>query len=404
VAHHRHRYGDLVDRETTFPIGASITLDDLTNTPYDVLALLRSNEPVSWLPALGAWFVTRRDLAIEAMKDADRFTVDDERFTTAKVLGTSMLSLDGPEHLRHRSAFTAPFRPKFIREELEQRIAERAKTLVSSTLMSEPREIRAGVAGPLAVHTILDVLGLVDVDASDVLSWYGAFGDAIVALTIGDDVPTEVHATLAQLYSYVGDAMGSDDTSLIRSLVDERMLRLDEIPAAVAVVMFGAIETSEGMTANAFFHLLSNADSWEMLGRDRSLIPQAIDESLRLEPAATWIDRYTTADAELGDVHIPERELVTINLLAANRDPEVFEEPDTFDLERPNLARHVTFVQGPHACIGLHVARAETHAAITAALDWEQATGQRLTLDGERSAAPTGLIFRKPRAVSVQPV
>jgi hypothetical protein len=77
-----------VDRETTFPIGASITLDELTNTPYDVLALLRSNEAVSWPPALGAWFVTRRDLAIEAMKDADRFTADDERFTTAKVLGS----------------------------------------------------------------------------------------------------------------------------------------------------------------------------------------------------------------------------------------------------------------------------------------------------------------------------
>jgi cytochrome P450 len=393
-----------LDRETTFPIGASITLDELTTAPYDALSRLRANEPVSWLPALGAWFVTRRDLAIEAMKDAGQFTVADERFTTAKVLGTSMLSLDGPEHLRHRSAFTAPFRPKFIREELEDRIAERARELALATLESGDPELRTGVAGPLAVHTILDVLGLVDVDASDVLSWYGAFGDAIVALTVGNDVPSEVYATLAQLYSYVGDAMGSDDASFIRSLVDERVLRPDEIPAAVAVVMFGAIETSEGMTANAFWHLLSNADSWEMLRVDRSLVARAIDESLRLEPAATWIDRYTTEAVELGDVRIPERELVTINLLAANRDPEVFELPDTFDLERPNLAQHVTFVQGPHACIGKHVARAETHAAITAALDWEQSTCNQLQLNEVKSSAPEGLIFRKASAVSVQPV
>ena len=147
----------------------SITVAELTDSPYDALARLRANEPVSWLPALGAWFVTRRDLAIEAMVDAERFTVDDDRFTTAKLLGTSMLSLDGPEHARHRKAFTAPFRPKFVREELEARIHQNANALVEATL-ADSRELRTGVAGPLAVQTILDVLGLHDVDSTEVLS------------------------------------------------------------------------------------------------------------------------------------------------------------------------------------------------------------------------------------------
>ena len=74
--------------------------------------------------------------------------------------------------------------------------------------------------------------------------------------------------------------------------------------------------------------------------------------------------------------------------------------PDEFDIDRPNLAQHVTFVQGPHACLGLHVARAETHAAIDAALDWEAATGRTISLDAERSSDPIGLIFRKPLAVT----
>ena len=387
-------------RTEDYPIGASITVDELTNDPYPALARLRSDEPVSWLPALNAWFVTRRDLSIEAMKDAGRFTVDDDRFTTAKVLGTSMLSLDGDEHARHRKAFTGPFRPKVVREQLEARIQAQATNLVAETLAGG-RELRTGIAGPLAVQTILDVLGLTDVDAADVLSWYGAFGDAIVALTVGDDVPSEVHGTLGQLYIYVGDAMGSDDAGLVTQLVEDGVLRTDEIPAAVAVVMFGAIETSEGMTANALWHLLSHPDQWNRLRQDRSLIPRAIDESLRLEPAATWIDRYTTTAVELGGVTIPKRELVTINLLAANRDPDVFERPDEFDIDRSNLAQHVTFVQGPHACIGLHVARAETHAALTAALDWEAESGERLSLDTHNSSAPQGLIFRKAPAVVV---
>ncbi len=389
-----------MNRSDHFPIGASITVDELTSSPYAALARLRSDEPISWLPALNAWFVTRRDLSIEAMRDAERFTVDDDRFTTAKVLGASMLSMDGPEHARHRSAFTAPFRPKFVREELQARIDARAIELIGATLDGD-REIRTGIAGPLAVETILDVLGLDDVDSTDVLTWYGAFGDAIVALTVGDAVPPHVEEVLGRLYAYVGDAMASDDAGLVTKLVSDEILRPDEIPAAVAVVMFGAIETSEGMTANAFWHLLTHPEQWDRLRQDRSLIARAVDESLRLEPAASWIDRYTTTAVELGGVTIPKGELVTINLLAANRDPEVFDRPDEFDIDRSNLAQHVTFVQGPHACIGLHVARAETHAALTAALDWEAESGERLSLDAHNSSAPQGLIFRKASAVVV---
>jgi cytochrome P450 len=392
---------DDTELQGRYPIGASITVEELSLAPYGPLARLRRYEPVSWIPATNAWFVTRRDLAIEAMRDAERFTVDDDRFTTAQVLGTSMLSLDGDEHTRHRKAFTAPFRPKFLREELETGIAERAKRLVATTLSGDNPELRTGIAGPLAVETILDVLGMEDVDSTDVLSWYGAFSKAIVSLTIGKPVPAEVTDIIGSLYGYVGAAMDGD-ASLVRQLVDDQVLRRDEIPAAVAVVMFGAIETSEGMTANAFLHVLQTPGVWDLLRSDRSLIAQAIDESLRLEPAAAVIDRYTTRDVELGGVRIPERNLVTISLLAANRDPDVFDRPDEFDIDRPNLAQHVTFIQGPHTCLGLHVARAETHAALTAALDWEAETGRDLSLNAEESSAPVGLIFRKPLSVAGQ--
>lgn len=387
--------------EDRFPVGAAITVEELSSTPYEALARLRKQEPVSWVPATGAWFVTRRDLAIDVMRDPGQFTVDDERFTTAQVLGTSMLSLDGDEHTRHRKAFTAPFRPKYLREELETRIVDAARELVAETMTSKQPELRTGVAGPLAVRTILDLLGMDDVNPADVLGWYGAFGDAIVALTVGGTIPPEVSAAVDDLYHYVGNTMDGD-ASLIRKLVDEGVLRRDEIPAAVAVVMFGAIETSEAMTANAFLHLLETTDVWARLRADRSLIAKAIDESLRLEPAAAVIDRYTTSDVQLGGVVIPERSLVTVSLLGANRDPEIFDHPDVFDLDRPNLAQHVTFVQGPHTCLGLHVARAETQAAVTAALDWEAKTGRQLSLNVEESSAPTGLIFRKPSRVTVR--
>ena len=77
------------------PVGSALTLDQLQDDPHPVLARLRETEPVSWVPALDGWLVTRRDLCIEVMRNADTFTVDDPRFSTGQVVGPSMLSLDG---------------------------------------------------------------------------------------------------------------------------------------------------------------------------------------------------------------------------------------------------------------------------------------------------------------------
>ena len=79
------------------PIGASLTLAELEAEPYAAFARLRAHEPVSWVPVLGGWIVTRRDLCVAVMRDATRFTVDDPHFSTARVVGPSMLSLDGDD-------------------------------------------------------------------------------------------------------------------------------------------------------------------------------------------------------------------------------------------------------------------------------------------------------------------
>src|SRR4051812_31851570 len=97
-------------------MGAAVTVEELAADPHPVLARLRASEPVSWVPALDAWLVTRRDLALQAMRDSDTFTVDDPRFSTARVIGPMMLSVEGREHDRLRGPFARPFRLKPVRE------------------------------------------------------------------------------------------------------------------------------------------------------------------------------------------------------------------------------------------------------------------------------------------------
>src|SRR5579863_8168000 len=106
----------IVERSRQFPLGAAASLAELESDPHPLLARLRAHEPVSWLPALDAWLVTRYDLALQVMRDAGRFTVDDPGFSTAQVVGPSMLSLDGAEHARHREPFVGPFRTLAVRE------------------------------------------------------------------------------------------------------------------------------------------------------------------------------------------------------------------------------------------------------------------------------------------------
>jgi cytochrome P450 len=117
---------------------------------------------------------------------------------------------------------------------------------------------------------------------------------------------------------------------------------------------------------------------------------------LRLEPAAGRVDRYATRTVDLGGATIAAGDLVIVSLTAANRDPAAFPDPDRFDPGRPEARTHLAFAQGPHACIGLHLARLETRLALEAALDgWPDlrlATG---------ATPPSGVIFRKPRSLPV---
>ncbi len=376
-----------------FPLGATLTLEELEGDPTAALARLRAAEPVSWLPALGGWLVTRHDLAIEVMRDDRKFTVDDPRFSTARVIGPSMLSLDGVAHARHRAPFVAPFRPGAVRSRLEVAVEEQVAALIDVLEPQRRAELRRSFAGPLAASIITRALGLEVSEVPSVLRWYDAIVESVTSITSGTGATAAGEEAFAALRIRLMSAI--DTGELLHALSGD--LTADEIVSNAAVLLFGGIETTEAMICNGVLLLLEHPEALTAVRQDPALLDAAIEESLRLEPAAAVIDRYATVDADLAGSQIGGGDLVRISLAAAGRDPKVFSNPDTFDLGRPNARRHLAFANGPHVCLGVHLARLETRAALAALL----ARLPDLHLDPDQPAEIRGLVFRKPPALHV---
>jgi hypothetical protein len=332
------------------------------------------------------------------LRDPSTFTVDDPRFSTAQVVGASMLSLDGPMHARHRTPFARDLRLACADDEFRALVHSKAGELVDAVSPSGHAELRSTVAGPLAVFVMAEVLGLGDTDAATARDWYDGIVAAVSDITAQRDPDPRGARAFDALRAHVQAAIGDGRCPTLLGAAARR-LTLDEVTSNTAVLLFGGIDTTEGMIANLLRHLLLHPDQLAQVHRDRRLLTNAFDESVRLEPAAASVDRYATRDIELdGTAAVRAGDMVVVSLAGANRDPAVFGDPDTYNLHRANAARHLSFAQGPHFCIGAQLARLEADAAVEAILT-------RLPqprLDDPRAATPRGLIFRRPTRLDVR--
>jgi cytochrome P450 len=379
-----------------FPIGAAASLEELEQDPHALLARLREHEPVSWLPALDGWLVTRRAEAMQVMRDAATFTVDDPRFSTGQVVGPSMLTLDGDEHRRHRDPFAGPFRLAAVRERFAELVPRETDRLIDAIAPAGHADLRRTLSGPLAAVVVTRALGFDGADVDAVLGWYEAIVRAVTGITAGELLSDEGRDAYTALSAAIAPSLDHGDSLLAAAAGDAGGLARERVISNAAVMLFGGIETTDGMIANAVAHLLAHPDQLELVRADPTLLPNAVEESLRLEPAAAVIDRYATADTEGAGAAIRRGDLVRVSIAGANRDPATFADPDRFDVRRENAQRHLAFAHGPHVCIGMHLARLEAHTAV------ERLLRRLPDLRLARPAAARGLVFRKPPALDVR--
>jgi cytochrome P450 len=384
------------ERRAKFPAGARIEFPDLEeHGRAPALDQLREVEPVSWVPALGGWLVTSHPLGRNVLARTDDFTVWAEPNLVRASLGVMMLTSDPPDHDRQRQPFDEPFRMRSVRERFEGRISARAERLLDEIGPRGSCELVVDFAAPFAIGVAGDILGLSLDDVPKIQGFYEAFAGA---MTYDGDPEPQRRADAAReafteiLLGELARVREQPDGSITSAVANDTATELTDeaIAAQLRVILFGAIETVESMVVNAVLLLLEHPEQLEAVRTDPALVSNAVEEAMRLIPPVAFIERWTAAPTTLGGVELGPGEFVGVSTLAANRDPEVFEDPLRFDIHRENARHHLAFSFGVHHCLGFNMARLQGPIAVQAILD--RLSGLSLVETPE----PHGFAFRRP--------
>jgi len=368
-----------IDRkdERRFPLGAAVRLAELDVDPYPILARLRAEEPVSWVPEVAMWFVTRRQVMFDVLRDARRFTTDAPRSTIRDIFGSHMMTTDGDVALRYKRACLHAFRADVLAGEMAPWVRSRTRALIRAAISrageasgagSVGIELMEGVATPLAVASALRVLGLPSELSGRIGQWYEAFAEALANFS-GDPEVRAGGKAAAEAFGHTVRPLLTEPDPEERGLLTRLAAREtdpfseDEIIANALIILFGGIETTASMIGNTLWSLLASG-TWADYVAGRWATSAVIEEVLRWQPAVQSITRHTTEDVELLGVAIPKGSVVQSMIGAANRDDATFDRPDDFDPDRPNASEHLSFGTGRHLCLGAHLARIEIGAVL----------------------------------------
>jgi cytochrome P450 len=387
-------------RRERFPAGASIAFEDLEQGGREAaLDRLRDAEPVSWVPALGGWLVTGHAPGRELLGPRTGLTVEARENLVRASLGHMMLTSDGDDHTRQRGPFERHFRMREVGGLFGQAIAAELDELMAAMAPAGDCELGAALAEPFAVRMTGRVLGLSLGDTGRIGEFYTAFAEGMV-YDGNPERQQRADAARDQLNGVLRTEFArcrhDADASITSQVVNDAGITLadDEIASQLRVIMFGGIETIQSGIMNTVLLLLRTPAALDAVRADPSLLDGAIEESLRLIPPVSFIERWTPRVVVLGGVEIGAGEFIGVSVLATNRDPGVFERPLDYDISRENARRHLSFSFGEHFCLGAHLARIELRAALERVL---ALPGLRLVSTDE----PAGFAFRRPASLRI---
>ncbi len=395
----------MATKETEARLSALIDREqDAIGCPYPIFSALRDESPIHFSDKLGTWVCTKYEDIMEILHDTDRFsslmptgprdgrsgfaTAMEElaadpsmadyfqTFLANAANAAVLLNADPPEHRRQRKAVNRAFRPTRLRS-MEPMIEKVTSELIDEIINNGESEFVAEFAVGLPMTIIAVALGV----ETDNLATFKKWSDDLV-MPVGNPDPTtdkvrDYLISLSEFNEFFGNLLqlrrqeAQEDiiSDVANAEVNDEMLNEAEMLSMLQQFLVAGNETTTKLLTNLMHHLAVEDGLEEQLRNDPSLIDNFIEEGLRFEAPVGGLFRMAKEDTTVGNTQLSEGDHIWLIFAAANRDPQMFSEPDTFSVDRENARDHLAFGHGEHFCIGAMLARLEARIAIEQILE-----------------------------------
>jgi cytochrome P450 len=358
--------------------------------PFDVYARLRSEAPVAWQRendnGSGFWALTGYDDVMRV--DGDPKTFSSEKGGILMAYGPpqtrhpllfrasvdAMINMDAPWHLQLRREHMPYFTPGYL-DGIRKKVASETTRLIDAMAGLGECDLVETLSSRLPLFTLCEILGVPEADRPKFLDWmhYLEVAGHVAAKQRRDAEPTPefaqfvkaFHENVAEMFAYGqhmlqkrrAEPQADLMSAIARATIDGELLRDEYLDGSWLLIVFAGNDTTRNSISGSMKLLTEFPDQKRALMADLSLLPNAVDELIRMISPVIYMRRTATEDTEIGRQKIAAGEKVLMYYGAANRDPAVFPDPDRLDVRRANASKNIAFGFGPHVCIGKRVAQ-----------------------------------------------
>jgi cholest-4-en-3-one 26-monooxygenase len=366
------------------PVDLSDSRSFVPGVPHAWLAYLRRHDPVHWQEEPGGpgyWAVTKYNDCVTVNREYERFSsaakgtmpfeIGEDEVAQQSLM---MLNMDPPLHTRYRRLVNKGFTPRMVRD-LEQSIHRAADSIIDQVSETGRADFVTDLSAELPLQVIAELLGVPAEDRHRMFDWSNQM--------VGSEDPeyqlqAEMAMTAAmELYAYAAELFGqkridphADLMSVLTNVeVEGESLSSLELELFFLLLTVAGNETTRNLMSGAMHAFFQYPEQWDRLRYDRSLLPLAVEEMLRFVTPVMNFRRTAMCDTELSGTSIRQGDKIVFFHASGNRDEEIFENPDLFDVGRdPNP--HIAFGGGgPHFCLGANLARMEIRVMFEHLLD-----------------------------------
>lgn len=348
--------------EKVVPVDDSITIAQLTASPYSIYERLRAESPVLKVSAVRRTLLTKAADTRYVKMNPEIFSSDDpntpmERTFEAKTL----MRRDGSDHSRLRTSMMPAMSPQTVKKSWSERIADIADEYIDRLPAGETIDFFTAFAGPFSARVVAEVLGIPKASDDDIQRWSqslidgaGNFGGLPEPFARAEQANREMNACLADAVKTCKDT--DQRNALAVQINAAEPIEMEHIVSNIKIAIGGGINEPRDALMTVLFGLLTNPEQKALVLEQGDMWHQVLDEAVRWVAPIQVSSRLVKEDTIIRDYHIPAGDVVMTVQASANRDEALFENGHLFDVTRKNN-RHQAFGSGPHFCMGTHLSR-----------------------------------------------